>query len=126
MLLADPVHAKAFGALVAEASETLKRAHSTQDLRALLRRNNSEEEDRYNKSFYAWLNSAGTAEKPFLGADLAAHWWHRNFRMYRLIQQAAQPGERVVVIAGQGHTAVMREFLRADRQRVEIKPDKYF
>ncbi|MBL8519599.1 MAG: hypothetical protein JNK75_02920, partial [Betaproteobacteria bacterium] len=42
VLLADPVHAKAFGALVAEASETLKRAHSTQDLRALLRRNNSE------------------------------------------------------------------------------------
>lgn len=125
-LMKDPANAAAMNRMIEHMSGALKTAHSTLDLRSLLLRNNSEEEDRLNKSFYMWLSSAGTADKPYLGADLAAHWWQRNFRMYHLIQQAAQPGERVVVIAGQGHTAVMRDFLRADRERIEVKPNGYF
>ncbi len=125
-LLKDPAHAKTFGTLVEEMGESLRMAHRTLGLRALLLRNNSDAEDRLNKSFYTWLSSTRSAEKPFLGADLAAQWWQRNFRMYHLIQQAAQPGERVVVIAGQGHTAVMRDFLFADPQRVYARPDEYF
>lgn len=125
-IMKDPAHAQKLGAMIEELSRIMNQAHSTLDTRGLLLRNNSEEEDRLNKSFYLWLSSIGTPAKPYLGADLATQWWQRNFRMYHHIQKAAQPGERVVVIAGQGHTAVMRDFLRADRERIEVKPNGYF
>ena len=52
-----------------------------------------------------------------VGADAAASWWHRNFRMYANIQKAAALGDRVLVVAGQGHTAILKELLAADDQR---------
>jgi hypothetical protein len=58
--------------------------------------------------------------REFHGADASADWWHRNLRMYALVQQHAAPGERVLVIAGSGHTAILRDLLRADADRVEV------
>ncbi len=125
-LMKDPALSREFATMIAGMSAKLTRQHKTMSLKALLLRNNQPEEDHDNKSFYLWLNPIGTLEAPHLGADAATQWWQRNFRMYALIQQAAQPGERVVVIAGQGHTAILRDLLKSDRLRVEEKPDGYF
>lgn len=125
-LMQDPALSKEFGAMIADMSKRLTHMHKTMDMKALLRRNNHPDEDRENKSFYLWLNPIGTDAAPHMGSNASTQWWQRNFRMYALVQKAAQPGERVVVIAGQGHTAVMRDFLRADLKRVEEHPDAYF
>ncbi|MDX2219116.1 MAG: DUF5694 domain-containing protein [Burkholderiales bacterium] len=125
-LMQDPALSKEFGAMIADMSKRLTHMHKTMDMKALLRRNNHPDEDRENKSFYLWLNPIGTEAAPHMGSNASTQWWQRNFRMYALVQKAAQPGERVVVIAGQGHTAVMRDFLRADLKRVEEHPDAYF
>jgi hypothetical protein len=106
-------------ALIEAESRRQNERHARSTLRELLVLHNDEAEDRRNKGFYLMLNPAGTASETFLGADGAAHWWHRNLRMYALIQRHATPGERVLVIAGQGHTAVLRDLLRADDRRVE-------
>lgn len=105
--------------LIASESARLQRLHDTRSLAEILWASNTADEDRRNKGFYMLLNdiAAGTGE--FHGADASANWWHRNLRMYAAVQMHAQPGERVVVIAGSGHTAVMRDFLRADAARVE-------
>lgn len=44
--------------------------------------------------------------------------------MYGNVQKAAQPGRRVFVLAGAGHTAVLRELLGSDpaREAVDIAP----
>lgn len=106
-------------ALIEAESRRQTERHARSTLRELLVLHNSEAEDRRNKNFYLLLNPAGTADETFLGADSSAHWWHRNLRMYALIQRHATPGERVLVIAGQGHTAILRDLLRADAQRIE-------
>ena len=51
---------------------------------------------------------------PASGADASASWWQRNFRMYALIQQHAQPGARDIAIGGQGHTAASAPRERRD------------
>ena len=56
----------------------------------------------------------------FSGADATASWWHRNFRMYAQIQRHAAPGARVLVVGGQGHTAILRDFLRDDALREAV------
>ena len=110
--------------LIAAESERLQRMHRALSLREILAISNSVEEDRRNKGFYMHLNPVAAGSGQFLGADDAAAWWHRNLRMYALIQEQAQPGERVLVIAGSGHTAILRDLLGADGMRLaeEVLP----
>lgn len=115
----DPAAERRLEALIVEESARLQRAHRTMTLAQLLRMSNSPEEDRRNKGFYMLLNDVGVGQGLFHGADASASWWQRNLRMYALLQHLAQPGERLLVIAGSGHTALLRDFLRADGQRRE-------
>lgn len=105
--------------LIASESQRLDNAHRSMSLRDILAMNNSADEDLRNKGFYMLLNDVAAENRLFHGANSSAHWWHRNFRMYALIQMHAQAGERVLVIAGSGHTAILRDLLRADSERLE-------
>ena len=110
-------------ALIAEITEEMQEAHATLSLRELLLQSNDPGRDRENRATYLLTNHVGTDES-FVGADAAASWWHRNFRMYAIVQRHAQPGERVLVIGGQGHIAILRQLLEddADRQAVDVTP----
>lgn len=79
--------------------------------------------DAENKALYLLTNAVGAGDG-FAGADASASWWHRNFRMYANIQKAAVPGRRVIVIAGQGHTAILKDLLAVDDRRhaVDVRP----
>ncbi len=110
--------------LIAEITQATNAAHQSGSLRDLLMRTNDPEQDRINKSFYLLTNPVGAGEN-FLGADAAASWWRRNFRMYANIQKYAQPGERVVAIGGQGHTAILRDLLEWDTERVAVDVRPY-
>lgn len=112
-------------ALIQSESGRLERAHRTLSLRELLALCNSPDEERRNRGFYMLLNDAGVADGRFLGADASAHWWHRNLRMYAQVQHHAAPGERVLAIAGSGHTAILRGLLDADADRVAEDPSPY-
>lgn len=95
--------------------------HARLSLGELLRLANSPERDRENRSLYL-LTNAVDAGASYAGADAASSWWRRNFHMYGNVQKAAQPGRRVFVLAGAGHTAVLRELLASDpaREAVDI------
>jgi len=114
-----PATEKKLMALIASESARLQALHRSKPLADVLALSNAAAEDRRNKGFYMLLNDVAASDGQFLGADASAHWWHRNLRMYALVQAHAQPGERVLVIAGSGHTAILRDLLRADAERVE-------
>ena len=101
--------------------EEITAMHRELPLNEVLRGLNSAELDRWNRSMYIATNDIGAAEG-FEGAAASASWWHRNFRMYGLLQTHARPGARVVAIAGQGHTAILRRFLADDPGRVAVDP----
>jgi hypothetical protein len=105
--------------LIETESRRLQQLHARLTLQEILRQMNAAEEDRRNKGFYMLLNPVAADSGLFHGADASAHWWHRNLRMYALVQLHAGPGERVLVIAGSGHTAILRDLLRADPLRAE-------
>ncbi|MEM9529898.1 MAG: DUF5694 domain-containing protein [Pseudomonadota bacterium] len=107
--------------LIARVTEDTNQKQATLALGPLLRTYNTVAEDRLNRSFYLLTNHLGAGED-FVGADAAASWWHRNFRMYARIQHHATPGSRVVVIGGQGHTAILRGLLADDPDRVALDP----
>lgn len=100
-----------------------QKAHSSLSLRELLVRSNDPDGDAQNRALYLMTNHVGVGQN-FVGADATASWWHRNFRMYALVQRHAQPGERVLVIGGQGHIAILRQLLAddPDREAIDVHP----
>lgn len=110
---------KAVDDFINEVTAEMNHMQQTASLSENLMHSNSEEFDRLNKSFYLLTNEV-EADGHYSGADAAASWWHRNFRMYANIQKAAQPGERVIAVGGQGHTAIMKDFLALDSQRIAV------
>jgi hypothetical protein len=119
----DPETQAKMNGLIAEITEAHNIAHANKSLAELLMQSNDPEQDRLNKYFYVLTNQVGAGHN-FVGADSAASWWRRNFRMYANIQKHAQPGERVVAIGGQGHTAILKDLLAldADRIAVDVRP----
>jgi hypothetical protein len=113
----EPDLLEAFNADLAQLQAAEESAHRTLNLRELLIRANQPEQDRANKDLYLVTNAAG-AGATFEGADAAARWWRRNFRMYANIQRYATLGERVLVVAGSGHAAILRDLLAIDRRIV--------
>ena len=112
-------------ALVQRLTERSNEEHRRLSLQQLLEQLNSAEADRENKSLYMSFNAVGAADRSFSGADSAANWWHRNFRIYAQIQRHAQPGTRVLVLAGSGHAAILRDLLRIDAARREEAVQPY-
>ncbi|KAF1708517.1 hypothetical protein CSC70_12770 [Pseudoxanthomonas kalamensis DSM 18571] len=112
----DPDLKAALDAELASLSARETREQTTLPLPELLRLANNPERERENKDLYLETNDVD-AGGGFVGADASASWWHRNFRMYANVQQAAAPGRRVLVIAGSGHTAILKDLLAIDGQR---------
>lgn len=113
-----------FNKLIEQVTTQSNQMHATQTLKQLLQTHNSVEFDNLNKSLYLLTNDVGVGDS-YSGAKAAASWWHRNFRMYANVQHHAQPGQRVLVIGGQGHTAILKDLLAYDAHRVAVDVNDY-
>ena len=119
----DPATKAKMDLLIEQITSETQQDHATKSLADLLLLSNDPERDQLNKYFYIMTNPVGAGEN-YVGADAAASWWHRNFRMYAKIQKHAVPGARVLAIGGQGHMAILKDLLALDRERVaaDVRP----
>ncbi|WP_445359128.1 DUF5694 domain-containing protein [Microbulbifer sp. ANSA005] len=99
--------------------------HASLSLEEILDKHNDPTEDKINVGSYIMLNDIGQGDN-FIGADLSSKWWSRNFRMYANIQAVAQPGTKVFVLGGQGHSSIMRPMLELDDKRETWDVRSYF
>lgn len=120
----DPASMAGFEQLVEQITEDEEKARATMTLKELLLRQNDPAMERLNMGIYVKTNSIGAGDG-YAGADAAASWWHRNFRMYANIQRLAQPGSRVVAIGGTGHMAIIKQLLALDADRIAVDPVPY-
>lgn len=112
----DPQTKQALEAVYKSIGELMNKEQATLSLSRLLQLTNDPARDALNKSLYLRTNEVD-AGGSFAGADASASWWHRNFRMYANIQKSATPGRRVIALAGQGHTAILKDLLAVDDRR---------
>ena len=112
----DSQAVQAFEASIADITAIMQERHDTKSLRQLLQLSNAEADFQANKALYVLTNDVGN-DQEYPGADAAASWWHRNFRMYANVQRLAGPGERVLVIGGSGHIAIIADLLALDESR---------
>jgi hypothetical protein len=72
---------------------------------------NSEAAIRLNDSSYTHLCRIGD-DGNFVGADLVSAWHQRNLRMFAKLSRLTGPGEHILVLYGQGHAYLLRDFIR--------------
>ncbi|MFA0813240.1 DUF5694 domain-containing protein [Microbulbifer epialgicus] len=113
---ADPYRYEEHADFLKEFKRKTDEAHKSLSLKELLKLTNDIEHDKLNMNL-SIRNNDVKAGNIYLGAEGNASWWHRNFRMYANIQKVAQPGTKVIIIGGQGHTAILKILLSADLQR---------
>jgi hypothetical protein len=83
---------------------------------------NSEAAIRLNDSGYSYVCRIGD-DSNFVGADMVAAWHQRNLRMFAKLSRLSGPGERILVLYGQGHAYLLRDFIRQapDMKLVDVE-----
>lgn len=109
-----------FDALLAR-QDTLEKNGTYLDL---LRYLNTDEAIRANASTYSILAGMGR-QADSAGATYVAQWYTRNTFIFSNILNAVKPGDRVVVIMGQGHEYLLREFVRLNPNLTNVDPLTY-
>lgn len=73
---------------------------------------NSDKFDALNRNVYLeYINKMG-ADGNYVGSSVVAKWWERNFKIMHNIDSIIEPGDRVLVLFGQGHTAILKDFYK--------------
>lgn len=73
--------------------------------------------------YYETLAIGDVEQQP--GADLNAMWYLRNAKIFTKLQQAAEPGDRVLVVYGAGHNYWLRHFAATTRGYRSVDPVPY-
>lgn len=93
-------------------------------LAEILRHHNDPAEIRRGRSFYLETGTVGAGDS-YVGAELLSKWYDRNIRIFANVLSVAEPGERVLVIIGSGHAAILRELLGGDRRVILVEANSY-
>ncbi len=89
-----------------------------------LRYLNTDSAIRANASWYAIFAGTGR-EADNAGASYVAQWYTRNCYIFSNILSVIRPGDRVVVLMGQGHEYLLREFVRLNPNLTYVNPLRY-
>ena len=102
-------------------SDALERNGTYLDLFRYL---NTDAAIRANASVYSVLDGMGR-EADYAGSAYVSQWYARNAYIFSNIVSTVRPGDRVVVIMGQGHEYLLREFVRLHPDFIDVNPLTY-
>ncbi len=90
----------------------------------LLRYINTDDAIRANASIYSVLDGMGR-DADDAGSSYVSQWYARNAYIFSNILSVIRPGDRVVVMMGQGHEYLLREFVRLNPNLLDVDPLAY-
>lgn len=90
----------------------------------LLQYLNTDAAIRANAAWYSVFDGVGRKADD-AGAAYVAQWYARNCYIWSNILSVIRPGDRVIVMMGQGHEYLLREFARLDPYLIYIDPLEY-
>lgn len=120
-------------------SETLKKAFAAAEIlsreiserqprstvREMLRYLNSKEAIELNHSIYLLTNKIGK-DGSYPGVDLVSEWYKRNLLIFSNIQRLIEaPQDRLLIIYGQGHAHLLRQFIEDSPDMELVEANKF-
>ncbi len=113
-----------FQSLIAEVQALQERATKQTVLANLIEGNEAKLIDWGRQSYLQMTRVRG--KDSFIGADVVADWYRRNFRIAANIAQVIEsPDDRVLVLFGHGHAAILRDALGSCPDLELVEPNDY-
>lgn len=84
----------------------------------ILRFMNSPEALHMNHTLYVQMTEIGAGDN-YVGADAVAAWYRRNLKIYANLAAIAEPGDRILVLFGQGHKPILEQ-IAIDSEKIRI------
>ena len=104
--------------------EASSRRQRESSLSEILRIDNEPDSIAAGHAQYLRIASVGSGDT-YVGADLLSSWYERNIRIFVDLKAIADPGERILVIFGAGHAAILRELVESDPGMILVEPNDY-
>ncbi len=120
----DPAYVQHVQVEMAEIGAELNRNQQQKSVGEILRLENDPARIAKGHAMYVEVARVGAGDS-LVGADLLAKWYERNIRIFSDLQRIAQPGDRVLVIFGAGHAAILRQLIASDPQLELIEATEF-
>ncbi len=111
----QPDFLKKFQETIARWEAESNRHQQTLAVGEILRKVNSLEAIAEDHQIYLDFTAVG-AGGTYIGAEVLAGWYDRNIRIFANLQQIAVPDDRILLIYGAGHLAILQELARNSSQ----------
>ncbi len=98
---------------LAAIGEEAARQQRENTLAEILRLHNDPSSIAEGHGLYMVLGGVGAGDT-YVGANLLSRWYERNIRTFADLRALAEPGDRILVIFGAGHAAILRELVKSD------------
>lgn len=109
----DPEFVAWVQARLGEIGAVMTRQQRENTLAEILRMQNQPDSIARGHGIYVVMSGVGAGDT-YIGADLLSSWYERNIRTFADLRALAEPGDRILVIFGAGHAAILRDLVRAD------------
>jgi hypothetical protein len=106
----DTAFAGRFQRLITSVVETLDRKQREETIGANLRFLNDSTTLALALEPYLDMATVG-ARDGYVGARVVADWYERNLMIFANLARIAEPGDRILLIIGQGHTPILRDLV---------------
>jgi Family of unknown function (DUF5694) len=107
----DPEGAARFNAVIAEVEGMMSRMQREMTVGQILRYMNEPAMLDRALQVYVDMTTIGAGDG-YIGARVAADWYDRNIHMFANLARATRPGDRVLLIVGQGHAPIIRHLVQ--------------
>ena len=120
----DPAFVQRVQQTTAEMTAESNRNQQQKTIGEILRLENDPARIRKGHAMYTEIARVGAGDT-YVGADLLAKWYERNIRIFSDVQGIARPGDRILMIFGAGHAAILRELIASDPRLELIEATEY-
>jgi hypothetical protein len=120
----DPSLAMWIQQKLGEIGAEMSRQQQENTLSEILRLHNDPASIAEGHGLYVMMSGVGAGDG-YAGADLLAHWYNRNIRTFADLRALAAPGDRILVIFGSGHAAILRQLVESDPALELVEANDY-
>jgi len=110
--LHDTAFAHRFQRIIADVTQELDRRQRDETIEANLIFLNDPATILRAHQPYADMATVG-ARDGYVGTRVVSQWYDRNLHIFANLASTAQPGDRILLIIGMGHTPILRELVRS-------------
>ncbi len=120
----DPEFAGWFGNYIAHAENLIDTTLAERTIGGSLRWMNQADTLALAQSGYMKMASVGAGDT-YIGGDVAGQWYLRNLKIFGNLADISEPGDRVILIVGQGHAPILRQFVSDHPEMELVEPNAY-